>query len=132
MRICASCTLKLQVNLRVPNWNFESSKLVPCYLLLATLLRSDLEASTIGIKDLKHKLTHSSCYSILSPPCEMCGSLNDKFFHATKENIELKQEVAYLTSHLERMVASEKLIKDDLSQVEEGAIKSTNKLGVGF
>jgi hypothetical protein len=62
------------------------------------LLRSDLEASTTGIKDLKHKLDHFSYYSVLSPLCEMCGSLKGKLFHATKDNIELKQEVAYLTS----------------------------------
>jgi hypothetical protein len=37
-----------------------------------------------------------------------------------------------LTSHLERTVVSEKLIEDDLSWVEEGATKSTYKLGVGF
>jgi hypothetical protein len=49
----------------------------------------------------------------------VCGSLKGKFFHATKENTELKQEIAYLTSHLERTVVTEKLIEDDLSQVEE-------------
>jgi hypothetical protein len=32
------------------------------------LLRSDLEASAIEIKDLKHKLNHSSRYAILSSP----------------------------------------------------------------
>jgi hypothetical protein len=32
------------------------------------MLRSDLEAATIEIKDLKHKLDHSSNYTILSPP----------------------------------------------------------------
>jgi hypothetical protein len=32
-------------------------------------LRSDLESSAIEIKDLKHKLDHSSRYSVLSPPC---------------------------------------------------------------
>jgi hypothetical protein len=37
-----------------------------------------------------------------------------------------------LTSHLERMVVSEKMIKDDLSRVEESATKFTYKLGVGF
>jgi hypothetical protein len=37
-----------------------------------------------------------------------------------------------LTSHLERTVMSEKIIEDDLSQVEESATKSTYKLGVGF
>jgi hypothetical protein len=96
------------------------------------LFRSDLEASTIEIKDLKRQLDHSSHYSVLSPPYEMCGSLKGKLFHATKENTELKQEVTYLTSHLERTVVSEKMIENDLSQVEESATKSTYKLGVGF
>jgi hypothetical protein len=54
------------------------------------LLRSNLEASTIEIKDMKQKLDHSSRYSVLSPPCEMCSSLKGKLFHATKENTELK------------------------------------------
>jgi hypothetical protein len=55
------------------------------------MLRSDLEAATIEIKDLKHKLDHSSNYTILSPPpCEACVSLKGKFFHATKENTELQ------------------------------------------
>jgi hypothetical protein len=72
------------------------------------LLRSDLEACTIEIKDLKHKIAHSSRYNILSPPCKMCGSLKGKLFHATKENTELKQEVAYLTACLEKTKLSEK------------------------
>jgi hypothetical protein len=54
------------------------------------------------------------------------------FFQATKEDTKLKQEVAYLTSRLERTVVSVKMIKDDLTQVEESAIKSTYKLGVVF
>jgi hypothetical protein len=62
----------------------------------------------------------------------VCGSLKGKLFHATKENTELKQEVAYLTTHLEKTVLSERMIEDDLSRVEESAIKSTYKLGVGF
>jgi hypothetical protein len=96
------------------------------------LLRSILEVCAIEIKDLKNKLDHSSRYSILSPPCKMYGSLKGKLFHPNKENTELKQEVVYLTSHLERTVVSEKMIEDDLSQVEESATKSTYKLGVGF
>jgi hypothetical protein len=96
------------------------------------LLRSDLEASGIEIKDLKHKLDYSSRYSILSPPCEMCGSLKGKLFHTTKENIELQQEVAYLTAHLEKTKVSEKMIEDDLSQVEKSATKSTYKLGIAI
>jgi hypothetical protein len=94
------------------------------------LLRSDLEASAVEIKDLKHQINHSSHYIVLSPPCEMCGSLKGKLFLATKYNTELKQEVAYLTSHLEKTIVSEKMIEDDLSQVEESATKSTYKLSV--
>jgi hypothetical protein len=96
------------------------------------VLRSDLEAATIEIKDLKHKLDHSSRHTILSPPCEACVSLKGKLFNATKENIELHQEIAYLTARLEKTVLSEKMIENDLSRVEESATKSTYRLGVGF
>jgi hypothetical protein len=48
------------------------------------LLRSDLEAAAVEIKDLKHKLDHSSRYTVLSPPCEACVSLKGKLLHATK------------------------------------------------
>jgi hypothetical protein len=96
------------------------------------MLKSDLEACSIVIKELKHKIDHSSCDCAFSPPCEMCGSLKGKLFHATKENTKLKQEVAYLTSRLERTVVSEKIIEEDLNRVEESATKSTYKLGVGF
>jgi hypothetical protein len=96
------------------------------------LLRSDLEALAIKIKNLKHKLDHSSRYTVLSPPCEACLSLKGKLFHATKENTELKQEVAYLTAHFKKTKLSEKMIEEDLSQVEQSATKSTYRLGVGF
>jgi hypothetical protein len=96
------------------------------------MLRYDLEASAIEIKDLNHRLDHASCYSVLSPPCELCGSLKGKLFHATKENIDLQQEVAYLIAHLEKTILSEKMVEEDLSRVEESATKSTYKLGVGF
>jgi hypothetical protein len=68
------------------------------------LLRYNLEACIIDIKDLKHKLEHPSRYSVLSPPYELCCSNKGKLFHANKENTELKQEVAYLTAHLEKTV----------------------------
>jgi hypothetical protein len=96
------------------------------------LLRSDLEATGVEVKDLKHKFNHSSCYTILSPPCEACLSLKGKLFHTTKENIELQQEVAYLTARLEKTVLSEKMIEEDLSRIEESATKSTNRLWIGF
>jgi hypothetical protein len=54
------------------------------------LLRSDLKAAVVEIKDLKHKLDHSSHYTVLSPSCEACVSLKGKLFHAIKENIELQ------------------------------------------
>jgi hypothetical protein len=96
------------------------------------VLRFDLEAAAVEIKDLKHKLDHSSHYTVLSPPCEACVSLKGKLLYATKENTELQQEVAYLTAHLEKTILSEKMIEQDLSRVEESATKSTYRLGVGF
>jgi hypothetical protein len=81
------------------------------------LLRSDLEGCAVEMKDLKHQIAHSSRYSVLSPLCEMCGSLKGKLFYATKENTELKQEVAYLIALLEKIKLSEKIIEDDLSRV---------------
>jgi hypothetical protein len=96
------------------------------------LLRSDLEAAAVEIKDLKHKLECSSRYTVLSPPCEACVSLKGKLHHATKENTEFQQEVAYLTARLEKPILSEKMIVEDLSRVEESATKSTYRLGVGF
>jgi predicted nuclease with TOPRIM domain len=96
------------------------------------LLRSDLEAVAVEIKDLKHKLDLSSRYTILSHPCEACVSLKGKLLHATKENTELQQEVDYLTACLDKTALSEKMIEEDLSRVEESATKSTYRLGVEF
>jgi hypothetical protein len=53
------------------------------------VLRSNLEAATVEIKDLKRKLDHPSRYTILPPPCEACVSLKGKLFHAIKENTQL-------------------------------------------
>jgi predicted nuclease with TOPRIM domain len=96
------------------------------------LHRSNLEVAAIETKDLKHRLDHASHYTILTPPCELCGSLKGKLFHATKENIELKQKIAYLTARLEKIVLSKKMIEEDLSRLEESATKSTYKLGAEF
>jgi hypothetical protein len=95
----------------------ELRELKACSTLLGActsclLLRSDLEATAIEIKDLKHKLDHSSRYTILSPPCKACVSLKGKFLHATKENTELQQEVAYLTARLDKTALSEKMIEE--------------------
>jgi hypothetical protein len=61
----------------------------------------------------------------------VCSSLNGKLFYATKENTEMKQEVAYLTARLEKTVLSEKMVEENLSRVES-ATKSTYKLSIGF
>jgi hypothetical protein len=53
------------------------------------MIRSNLEAATVEIKELKYKLDHSSRYTVLSPLCEVCVSLMGKLLHATKEIIEL-------------------------------------------
>jgi hypothetical protein len=96
------------------------------------VLRSDLEAAAVEIKDLKHKLDHSSRYTVLSPLCKACVSLKGKLLHATKENTKLQQEVAYLTARLEKTALSEKMTEEDLSRVKESATKSTYRLSIGF
>jgi hypothetical protein len=110
--------------------NARSTLLSAC--TCCPVLRSDLEAATVEIKDLKHKLDHSSHYTVLSPPYEACVSLKGKLLHATKENTELQQEVAYLTTRLEKTALSEKMIEENLSRVEESATKSTYRSEVGF
>jgi hypothetical protein len=95
-------------------------------------LKLELDARSLKVKELETKLLEKPCVSVTSPPCEVCGTLKGKLFHAIKENTELKQEVAYLNSHLERIVVSKKMIEDDLNRVEESTTKSTYKLSVGF
>jgi hypothetical protein len=115
----------------------ELRELKPRSTLLDTctsclVLRSNLEAAAVEIKDFKRKLDHSSRYTVLSPPYEACVSLKGKLLHTTKENTVFQQEVAYLTTRLKKTVLSEKMIEKDLSRVEESATKSTYRLGVGF
>jgi hypothetical protein len=95
-------------------------------------LKLELDARSLKVKEPETKLLEKPRVSVISPPCEVCGTLKGKLFHATKENTELKQEVAYLASHLERTMVSEKMIENDLNHVIESATKSTYKLGIGF
>jgi hypothetical protein len=81
------------------------------------MLRSDLEAAAVEIKNLKHKIDHSSRYTILFPPFEACVSLKGKLLHTTKENTKLQQEVAYLTACLEKTALNEKMIEELLSRL---------------
>jgi hypothetical protein len=55
-----------------------------------SLLKFDLEAAIVEIKDLKYKLDYSSSYTVLPPLCKACASIKGKLFHATKENIDLQ------------------------------------------
>jgi hypothetical protein len=94
-----------QVASQLKGAKLELKELKACSLLLGAftsypMLKSDLEACSIKI--LKQRLDHSSRYKFFSPPCEICGTLKGKLLHATKENFELKKEVAYLTARLER------------------------------
>jgi hypothetical protein len=135
MWIYGSYTHILLVCLIVLGWKLRELKTRSTFLGACTscpMLRSDLEAAAVEIKDLKYKLDHSSRYTILSPPYETCVSLKGKLLHANKENTELQQEDAYLTACLEKTVFSEKMIQKDLSRVEESATKFTYRLGVGF
>jgi hypothetical protein len=75
------------VRLELKELKAHSTLLGVC--ITCPLLRSDLEAAAVDIKDLKHKIDHSSRYTVLSPPCETCVSLKGKLFHATKENTQL-------------------------------------------
>jgi predicted Zn-ribbon and HTH transcriptional regulator len=95
-------------------------------------LKLELDDHSLKAKELERKLLQQPRVLVTSPPCEVCGSHKGKILHATKENSELKQEVAYLFARLERTKLSEKMIEDDLNHVKESATKSTYKLGVGF
>jgi hypothetical protein len=119
-----------QVLSQLKGAKLELKELKACSLLLGActschMIKSDLETCYIEIKELKQRLDHSSRYKVLSLPCEVCGTLKGKLFHITKGNSELKQEVAYLSSRLERTNVSEKMIEKDLSRVEESTTKST-------
>jgi hypothetical protein len=124
----------LLVCLIVSGWNSESSKLVLHSCVLALVVRClDLiwRLRSLGLRILSTNLIIPLA-TVLSPPCEACVSLKGKLLHATKENIELQQEVAYLTARLRKTVLNEKMIEEDLSRVEESATKFTYRLSVRF
>jgi hypothetical protein len=96
-------------SLKLRELKTHSTLLVACTSCPA--LRFDLEATVVKIKNLKHKLDHSSSYIVLSPPYEACVSLKDKLFYATKENTEVQQQVVYLTVRLKKTALSKKMIE---------------------
>jgi hypothetical protein len=54
------------------------------------MLKFDLEACSIEIKELKQRLDHYSRYKVFSRPCQVCGTVKGNLLHAAKENSELK------------------------------------------
>jgi hypothetical protein len=95
-------------------------------------LKLELDAHSLNVKKLETKLLEKSHVSVSSSPCEGCVSLKGKLVHATNENTMLMQDVAYLTSRLERTKLSEKIIKEDLSRVDECVTRSIHKLGLDY
>jgi hypothetical protein len=91
-----------------------------------------LDACFLNIKKLETKFLEKSHISVTSSPCEVCVSLKGKLVHATNENTMLVQDVAYLTLRFERIKLSEKMIEEDLSQVDECVTRSIHKLGLGY
>jgi hypothetical protein len=78
-------------------------------------LKLELDARSLNDKKVETKLFEKSHISVSSSPCESCVSVKGKLVHATNENTMLVQDVAYLTSRLERTKLSEKIIEEDLS-----------------
>jgi hypothetical protein len=95
-------------------------------------LKLELDTRSLNVKKLETKLLEKSHVSVSSSPCEGCVSLKGKLVHAINENIMLVQDVAYLTSWLERTKLSEKIIEEDLSRVDECVTHSIHKLGLGY
>jgi hypothetical protein len=95
-------------------------------------LKLELDVRSLNVKKLETKLLEKSHVPVTSSPCELCVSLKGKLLHATNENTMLVQDVAYLTSRLERTKLSEKMIEEDLSRVDECVTHSIHKLGLGY
>jgi hypothetical protein len=95
-------------------------------------LNLELDACSLYVKKLETKLLEKSHVSITSSPCELCVSLKGKLVHAINENTMLVQDVAYLTSWLERTKLNEKIIEDDLFWVDKCVTRSIHKLGLVY
>jgi hypothetical protein len=95
-------------------------------------LKLELDTRSLNVKKLETKLFEKSYVSISSSSCEGCASLKGKLVHATNENTMLMQDVAYLTLRLERTKLSEKMIDEDLSQIDECVTRSIHKIGLGY
>jgi hypothetical protein len=94
----------LLVFLMALGWNSESSMLVRHFWVLALVARClDLIWMLLP---LRLSILTTNLIILLAtlfyPLCVKRVSLKGKLLHATKKNIELQQEVAYLTARLEK------------------------------
>jgi hypothetical protein len=126
-----------QVASRLESTIYELNELKARPSLLGACLKCpkvklELDARSLNVKKLETKLLEKSHVSVSSSSCEGCVSVKGKHVHATNENTMLVQDVAYLTSRLERTKLSEKIIEEDLSQVDECVTRSIHKLGLGY
>jgi hypothetical protein len=95
-------------------------------------LKLELDACPLNVQKLETELLEKSHVSVTSSPCEICVSLKGKLVLPTNENTMLVQDVAYLTSRLERTKLSEKMSEEDLSWHDECVTRSIHKLGLGY
>jgi hypothetical protein len=91
-------------------------------------LKFELNACSFNVNKFETELLEKSHVLVTSSRCEVCVSLKGKLVHATNENTMLMQDVAYLTLWLERTKLSEKMIEEDLSQVDECVTRSIQSL----
>jgi hypothetical protein len=68
----------------------KARSLLLCACLECPKLELELDARSLKVKELETKLLEKPRVSITSHPCEVCGTLKGKLFHATKEYTELK------------------------------------------
>jgi hypothetical protein len=84
-----------QVTSQLKGAKFELKELKARSLLLGAYLecpklKLELYTRSLKVKELETKLLEKPRLSVASPPCDVCGSLKGKLFHATKESTELK------------------------------------------
>jgi hypothetical protein len=116
-------------------YELDELKAIPSFLgacLECPKLKVELDVRSLNVKKLETKLLEKSRVSITSSPYGGCVSLKGKLVHTTNENIMLMQDVAYLTSRLERTKLSEKMIDEDLSRVDECVTHYIHKLGLDY
>jgi hypothetical protein len=94
-------------------------------------LKLKFNARSLNVKKLETELLEKSHISVTSSR-DVCVSLKGKLVHATNENTILMQDVAYLTSWLARTKLSDKMIEEDLSQIDECVTHYIHKLGLGY